>query len=86
MLVKRPATIWEKRDQLCLVATGLSCRKKHTLTIKRAERTHGKPNLMRLKVAKGVKMLLLPTERVVKVWEKSNSLPTKEAMRANRKP
>ena len=86
MLVKRPATVWEKRYQLYLVATALSCRKRHVLTIKRAERTHGKPNLMWLKVAKGVKMLLLPTERVVKVWEKSKTLPTKEGMRGNGKP
>ena len=41
---------------------------------------------MLLKVAKCVKMLLLSTERAVKVWEKSNLLPTKEAMRANEKP
>ena len=34
-------------------------------------------------MAKCVKMLLLPTERTVKVWEKSNSVPTKEVMRTN---
>ena len=54
--------------------------------MKRAERGHGKTNLMLLKVKKCVKMLLLPTERAVNLWEKSNSLPTTEAMRKNKKP
>ena len=86
MLAKRSATVWEKSCQSCLVATALSCRKQHPLPIKRAERTHAKPNLMRLKVAKYVKMLLFPTEKAVKVWAISYSLPTKEAMTANGKP
>ena len=44
------------------------CRKQHPLPIERAEATHGKPTLMRLKVAECVKMLLLPpTERAVKM-------------------
>ena len=46
----------------------ITWRKAHALPIERAEATHGKPNLMRLKVAKCVKILLLPPiERAVKV-------------------
>ena len=75
--------MWEKVFQPCSLATPLSCTRQHPLTKKKAKRGHGKPNLMLLKVAKCVKMLLLPTERTVKVWEKSNSVPTKEVMRTN---
>ena len=53
-------------------SNSITWRKAHALPIERAEATHGKPNLMRLKVAKCVKILLLPPiERAVKVWEKS---------------
>ena len=53
-------------------SNSITWRKQHALPIERAEATHGKPNLMRLKVAKWVKILLLPPiERAVKVWEKS---------------
>ena len=49
-------------------SNSIICRKQHGLPIERAETTHGKPNLMRLKVAKCVKILLLPPiERAVKV-------------------
>ena len=67
MLLKRSAKVLEKLFQPCSLATALSCTKQHRLPIKRAKRGHGKPNLMLLKVAKRVKMLLLPTERTVKV-------------------
>ena len=53
-------------------SNSIICRKQHPLPIERAETTHEKPNLMRLKVTKCVKMLLLPpTETTVKAWEKS---------------
>ena len=66
-------------------SSSIICRKQHALPIERAETTHGKPNLMRLKVAKCVKILLLPpNERAVSV-RKIYSLPTKESMRANGK-
>ena len=46
----------------------ITWKKVHALPIKRAEATNGKPNLKRLKVAKCVKILLLPhIERAVKV-------------------
>ena len=49
-------------------SNSITWRKAHALPIERAEATHGKPNLMRLKVAKCVKILLLPPiERAVKV-------------------
>ena len=66
-------------------SNSITWRKAHALPIERAEATHGKPNLMRLKVAKCVKILLLPpNERAVSV-RKIYSLPTKESMRANGK-
>ena len=49
-------------------SNSITWRKQHALPIERAEATHGKPNLMRLKVAKCVKILLLPPiERAMKV-------------------
>ena len=83
---KKTRNSMRKTISTLLSSNSITCRNQHPLSVKRAETTHGKPNLMQLKVGKCVKMLLLPlTERAVKVWEKSNSLPTKEAMRANGK-
>ena len=49
-------------------SNSITWRKQHALPIERAEATHEKPNLMRLKVAKCVKILLSPPiERAVKV-------------------
>ena len=49
-------------------SNSIICRKQHALPIERAETTHGKPNLMRFKVAKCAKILLLPPiETAVKV-------------------
>ena len=68
ILVKRSLTVWEKPYQPCLVATVFM--QKATLTTYWKSRDNA--NLMRLKVAKCVKILILPPiERAVKVWEKS---------------
>ena len=49
-------------------SNSIICKKQHALPIERAETTNGKPNLMRLKVVKCVKILLFPPiERAVKV-------------------
>ena len=67
ILVTRPE-IYEKNHINLFRRNSITCRKQHILPIKRAETTHGKLNLMQLKVAKCLKMLLLPpTERAVKV-------------------
>ena len=65
---KKVSNSMRKTISTLFSSNSITWRKAHALPIERAEATHGKPNLMRLKVAKCVKILLLPPiERTVKV-------------------
>ena len=65
---KRISNGMRKTISALFSSNSIICRKQHALSIERAGTTHGKPSLMRLKVAKCVKALLLPPiERAVKV-------------------